>query len=235
MSREISNDCNQLIDFLKEYNFETHLSNNKFRAQLTSMHKKVFGFLTFIAEVDFQNAQVQFFNEKSLNYFKESGSDLIQALFCWVNGTYKPAEMLLRSSIETFLKAVLGNNDEEIFIEKSMYQILEMAKIHHFFKGDSKKEEHYSILHSNYKLLCMTTHTASIDEFISVNTLKLLPRFNPKTSEQFSKLFISTVNMFLGTILINFHKEIYKMHPMNRTNFFNSIPTNLKREIMGSN
>ncbi|WP_017754235.1 hypothetical protein [Calidifontibacillus oryziterrae] len=230
MSREISQDCKQLIDFFQNYNFGAYLSNHIFKERLTSMHKKVFGFLTFIAEVEFQNSQEKFIDLKSLDYLKESGSDLIQSLFCWVNGTYKPAEMLLRSSIETYIKAILGNTDDEVFKEKSMYKLFDLAKDHPFFKGNTRKEEYFSIIHSNYKMLCMTTHTATIDNLISVDTLKLLPRFNPKTSEQFSQLYLSTVNMFLGVVLINFHASIYNMHPINRTNFFDTIPLAIKKQ-----
>jgi hypothetical protein len=232
MTREISQDCMQLISFFQTYNFESQLANSKFKSELTTMHKKVFGYLTFIAEVEFQNSQVKFLNDKSIGYFKESGSDLIQSLFCWVNGTYKPAEMLLRSSIETFIKAILGISDDKIFIEKSMYKLFELVGDHTFFKGDYRKEEYLARIHSNYKLLCMTTHTATLDNLISVDTLKLLPRFNSKTSEHFSSLYLSTINMILGTVLINFRDKVFNMHPKNRTNFFDAIPLKIKNEIM---
>lgn len=230
MSREIVKDCNQLIDFFKEYKFDSQLSNSFFNSHLRSMHKKVFGYLTLVAELEYQNSNQRFISDRSLEYLKESGSDMMQSLFCWFNGTYKPAEMLLRSSIETYLKAILGDTDDGVFNEKSMYKIFDMAKIHPFFLGGNL-EEYFSRIYSNYKLLCLTTHTANVNKLVSVDTLRMLPRFNQKTSKSFSQIFISTIEMFLGVSLVNFHTQVYNMHPKNRLNFIKAIPSSIKSKI----
>lgn len=230
MSREVSIDSKKLVEFFKNYNIESQFLNTLFETELKSMHKKIYGFLLFVMEVEYQNSQESFIEEKSLFYLKESSSDMMQALFCWVNGAYKPAELMLRSSIETYLKAVIGNTFEEIYNEKSMYKIFDLAKVHSFFSSDISNKS-FATIHNNYKILCMTAHTADINKLSSLTTMRLLPMFNGKQSKAYTKLFINTLDAMLASLFNNYYSKVYSMHPMNLSAFVSTIPLAMKKEI----
>ncbi len=77
------------------YSIVNQFDDEKFVLQLKRLHKKVFELLTFISEIRMMNKPVPPYTAQSIIYLDETISDLMQALFCWANGAYKPAKMLL--------------------------------------------------------------------------------------------------------------------------------------------
>lgn len=61
------------------------------------------------------NHQISF-----LNLFEFT---VLQAVFTWVNGAYKASDLLLRSSIENFNKAMIGKCNTDVYTKKCIQNI----------------------------------------------------------------------------------------------------------------
>lgn len=231
MSREIAKDCELFIDYIRKYNLSHLCDNEQFIIDLKTMHRKVYGYLLFTAELCQQNQSSKSFDQMVIDYFKETGSDLMQSIFSWANGSYKSSKLLLRSSIETFIKACLGDEDREVFEEKSLYKLFDIAKNHSYFKGEIR-DRHFERIHNSYKILCMTAHSAPTIELASISSMKMLPRYDFKLSREFSNLFNNTLESMLSSILLNFHSIVHSMHMLNKSVFLSTLTLTSKKEIM---
>lgn len=139
MSREISDDLKLLEQFIRDFNLSGVSGNQELINKVKPMHKKLYSLMTFVVEVDHVNATQSVISENGLNFLKESISDLGQALFCWIQGAYKPSSLILRSSIETFIKSISGEEILSVYQEKSMYKVFDIAKEISCFKSDFGK------------------------------------------------------------------------------------------------
>lgn len=92
--------------------------NEEFVDEFKKVHKKALGYLVIYSEMEKQNITRRHLDNKALFYLKESVSDVLQSVFAWVNGAYKAADLLLRSSIENFNKAIIGNVNNDVYTEK---------------------------------------------------------------------------------------------------------------------
>ena len=228
MGREIQNDFDELWAFLKEYNLKEPLNVEKFKIQLKTQHKKLYAVMIYMCELDFQNSND--FQSLSKSYVKETLSDLIQSLFCWCNGMYKPGFLSLRSAIETFMKAVIGNKDDSIFIEKSMYAVFNRAKENDWFNSSIGKK-YFEYIRNNYGELCKSVHSAMLTNLEHISSVGILPKYNSDKSKQFYNLFNSTLNCILAFILLNCDESCKKMHHANKQAFLDAIPKDIKKEI----
>lgn len=229
MSREVSNDCGILISFLKEYSLTQLFENPQYVTELKSVHKKVYGYLLFITEIEQRTLD----SNMALEYYKESGSDLMQSIFCWANGSYKSSKLMLRSAIETFIKASLGNDIPEVFEEKSLYRLFDLAKSHRCYSGEIR-EKYFNKIHSSYKILCMTAHSAPTIDLATVSSMKMLPRYDSSSSKEYSILLINVIESVLSLILINHYSTVHSMHTLNRDIFLSTLTLTSKREIIES-
>ena len=117
MSLYINRDADKLVKYFKEYRLENVFLESGFIDEFRKVHKKSLGYLVLYSEIEKQNKIKMFWADKAIFYLQESVSDVLQSVFAWVNGAYKPANLLLRSSIENFNKAVIGNISEDIYTE----------------------------------------------------------------------------------------------------------------------
>ncbi len=229
MSRIVQKDYRELISFLESYSLRDQLLVIQFQNELKTQHRKLYSVMIYVSELEFQNNND--FQEHSLGYVKEMLSDMIHSLFCWCNGVYKPALLSHRSAIETFTKAVVGNADATIFLEKSMYAVFDTAKLNPWFCPPIGSS-HYNTLHNNYVLLCQTVHSATASNLEHLSSVGILPKFDLSKSKSCYDLFISTMNSILGTLLLNSKITCLKMHPTNKQIFLDAIPKSIKQEIL---
>lgn len=234
MSRIMSQDAEKLKEFLNTYTLNSQFANSDFGNQLVSIHKKVFGYLIFCSEMEFQNVNESKLDETCRSYINESLSDIIQAYFCWINGAYKGANLLLRSSIETFIKAVIGITDNSVYVEKSVYKIFEMAEANPFLQKSQQNTNYSVLLHNEYGELCKYTHTATKKNMVEISALGMLPKFDVVQSKTFTKNILRVLNILLGFLLNNFPNIVYSMHVNNQRVFFEAIPNTIKKEILGA-
>jgi len=123
-------DLEALLKFLNEYKLKLILNNEDLNFTINRIHRVYYGLITFTAELDMLSNSIKNSNKLSistLGQLKEVCSDLGHAFFCNIQGTYKGAGMLLRSSLENFLKVVIRSK-ENTLIDEYGYRLKERAK-----------------------------------------------------------------------------------------------------------
>lgn len=236
MSDYIRGDASELIKFFTSYNLNGIFNKEYFADNFKTVHKKVFGYLVLFCEIEHQNIENSLFSEQSLFYLKESVSDILQSLFSWVNGAYKSADLLLRSSIENFNKCIIGNTRVEVFTEKSVFKIFEMAEELPEFQVKVLKNSFSETLHRLYAELCKSTHTATCADMEHITALSLLPKFDKEQSNEYKKCVVTLIDCYLGFFLVNKKKEIIdKMYRIHLDTFYDVLPQNLIKDIVNKN
>ncbi|MCP4744884.1 MAG: hypothetical protein GY874_01910 [Desulfobacteraceae bacterium] len=230
MTKEISQDFKRLSIFIEQFDLENIANKPEFLNILKPMHKKLFAMMTFIVEVEQKNSELNILSEYSLNYLKESVSDIGQSLFCWIQGAYKPANLILRSSIETFVRAVAGQEKHEIFSEKNAYKIFEIAQTTTCLNSAISKE-FFDIIHHRYKDLCKIVHTGNFAVMAHISALRTFPLFANEEAKKVGKDFIDISTGMISLVYINYYKFIHKMHYKNNNNFLCAIPRSTKKKI----
>lgn len=221
MSRRITSDFDSFVNFIVNY----QLNINKEQSDsFKSMHKKLYAFLIFLAEL-----KIQRYSEQSLLYLKEVGSDLMIALFCMIQGLYKTSKIQLRCSIENFLKALVLIKTNDVTEEKNVYRIFDIAKADKHFVGKVQQKS-FTVIQKNYKTLCRTVH-GDITTFDSISALALLPKYNEKSLRECVKLYNEVTEKFLEILFVNYYENVDKMHPENKKDFLDCLSKTTKMEV----
>jgi hypothetical protein len=230
MSRERKDDFRKLEDFLKNYAITGHSNDPEFKRLLKQLHGKLISFLTFVIEIELRNPEVHSYSDKSISYAFECASDLAQALFCWIHGAYKPANLVLRSSIETFVKAVCGTENPKIFDERSVYQVMNDARASKAC-GAQPVTQYFSRIHSEYTALCGVAHSASADRQLQVQALRMFPKFDAQNAEEFGGRLIALADSYLAILISNNEIAFRNAHYKNRIIVLDSLPNEIKKEL----
>lgn len=232
MNKEINNDANLLIQYFKDYRLERLISNQDFVSEFRKIHKKAFGYLVVFSEMEKQNEEKNIFERQSLLYLKESVSDVLQSFFTWANGAYKAADLLLRSSIENFNKAIIGNVNVDVYTEKSVYKIFDMTEKMKEYSAMIGKETVFVLLHRIYSELCKTSHTATDKEMDHISALKLLPQYNKDKAIKYRENFELLIDAYLGFFLANYKGFVDSMYRTNVDIFYDVISKNIIRSVV---
>ena len=230
MSDYIKEDLESLRKFVTEYNLQNIFNDSDVNTDFKIIHKKIFSYLVLLVELEYQNKENATFQEKALFYLKESVSDVIQSMFVWVNGAYKSADLLLRSSIENFNKAIIGNDDELVYVEKNVYKIFEMVSSSELYKKLCGKTPYAEVLHNIYAELCKSTHTATEENMEHITALKMLPRYNRKKSRQYKENLVKLIDCLLSFFMSNYYSIIEKMYRDNKEVIFETLSPNLVKQ-----
>ncbi|RVU02381.1 hypothetical protein EOD41_00115 [Mucilaginibacter limnophilus] len=234
MSREIQRDLLDLKDFLKSYSL-SHLSNDtKLLSVITQQHKKYFSYLTFIAELEaLQNSGLlPAISDVQKDYITESCSDIGNSMFVMAHGAYKASRMMLRSSIETFMKGFNADEIADILTDKSMYSIFDNIKALSFFQREDIEPIFISI-HNDYKILCRDIHTATRANMDHLTALNYFPTFDEKAATPIAQISMNLVSNYLILLCVKYGTYFHKMHHRNRENILISIPKAYRPKVLG--
>lgn len=235
MSREIKSDFSNLKDFIAKYNLRELSTNAEFINILSKQHKKFYSYLTGIAELSslYHDKSINpLIAEKQINYILESCSDIGCSLFEMVHGAYKASKMMLRSSIETFLKGFNLDDIPNLDQEKSIFKVFEKVKVLPFFLTEPQNKI-FGKIHSVYKVLCQDTHTATTINMLQITALKYFPTFNLNEAEKVSKYLIELVSLYNSLICIKYNNHFHRMHHRNKENIIKNIPKKFRALIQG--
>ena len=204
MSRVFKTDFDELLTFIKDYSVASLCGDDNFVKFLSTIHKKFYVYLVLIEEmrkcVDDKSKQPEL-NGNQFAYLQESVSDCGQSLFLCVNGCYKGARLLLRSSIENLLKGISLDDVPQILTEKSVYQVFDDANQTEVFKGTNIVAELYDI----YGLLCQDVHTTDPSHMIGVKSLNFFPHFVSDEAKKIEKVFIRLIPLFVTALCIKYY------------------------------
>lgn len=234
MNKNIDKDANKSIEYLKKYGLESSFANSEFVVEYKKIHKKAFGYLVLFSEIEKQNVKKKNLEEQSILYLKESVSDVIQSVFVWTNGAYKASDLLLRSSIENFSKAIIGNTNSAVYTEKSVYKIFEMIDQMEKFHIIIGKEPLNIMLHRVYTELCKATHTSTVNNMDPVIALKVLPKFEKKRAEEFRKKIEILIDGYMGFFLANYRGVVENMYRQNTDIFYDVMSKNIIRSVINN-
>jgi len=224
MRDDIAKDKEALLSYLRNYSLTQILENEEKIQTLGSMHKKLFGLMTYTAELKKQKG-----NSLTLFYLSDMNSDLLLGLFNWIQGMDKPARLEMRCSIENFLKAILCCNKPEIIKEKAVHEIFNFAKADASFSSKFTKSKLEQI-RNVYVELCKTVHN-SISEIDSTSAIDLLPAYNKEQACRSKEFYIKITEAYLGVLYYNNVDVIASMHPKNYKLFMSTIARNAKKNV----
>ena len=230
MSREVKKDFENLNEFIQNYNLEHLLKNQEFILFVSKTHKKYFSYLTFIAEIqDYVNLDEHkhIVNEKDLSFLKESCSDSGNSLFLAFHGSYKASKLILRSSIETFIKGFYLSFINNIDEETSIYEIFRAVKALPFSNIEPNKTILTSI-HNKYKLLCRDVHTATEINMSNISALNYFPNFNAEQAQNLSVSIIELISEYITLLSIKYNSQFHIFHYENKKIILSSVKKNHK-------
>lgn len=228
MSRLISEDFNKLCGFITSYSLSCILENKEVVKLLSTYHKKYYGYLVFIEKLH-QAKEKNELSESQYDYLQESCSDIGQAFFLLFHGCYKGAKLLLRSSIENYLKGICLDEDSSLPKTKSVYEVFDKAKVTTVF-SDIKIGLHDKI-HNEYALLCKDVHTADKTHMASVSALKDFPSFDKKQADMVTKFVLRLVPIYITLLALKFNKIYHEMDPLYKEVTNKEILNDFKKKV----
>lgn len=217
MSRRVKEDFENLIGFFGSYSIESNIKNVEFQKFLSTYHKRYFAYLTFIAELSQYQSKTLLLglNESQYRFYTESCSDCGLALFDSVNGNYKGSRLLLRSSVENFMKAICLDEDTTIDQEKSVFTLFARAKAISFFSKETAKNL-FDIIHQQYKELCKDVHTATINNMVQLSALNTLPSFGVSQAKSVAVVVQSLISAYVTLLALKYNAFYHTIHYGNK-------------------
>lgn len=232
MSRLIQEDFCKLCDFIKSYRIEGIIVNEEAKTILSTYHKKYFAYLILIEELHQHINDTTFDNYLSTpqyDFLQESCSDVGQAFFLLFHGCYKGAKLLLRSSIENYLKAIGMDENPKLPTTKSVYEVFDVTKTTKAFRGN--KEKLHSQLRDEYVNLCQDVHTADKMHMSSISALSHFPCILINEASAITKMVQRLVSIYVTIIALKYN-QIYHLQNFNHKEICNkAIIKEFKKEV----
>jgi hypothetical protein len=204
MARLIDQDFARLQIYLNEYSLADTL-NSKAREQLIKRaHKNCLASLQLWAIAEHLISTRSFFilgtkvkpESVHIDLFSECFSDITSSFFSSLHGLYKPANMSLRSAIETFVRSIAGLYSKEAETTTSVYTLFELAKSCKPFLGASQTS--FDVLHQQYILLCDHTHSATSAHMIQNHAMSNFPKQDINKLKTWVRHYELTINAILS-------------------------------------
>lgn len=235
MTRECKQDFLMLKQYIASYSISSNLAREPYLLNARKMHKAYFSLVNW--QVEFHH-QISFFsskysgNQEILLRLTESISDIGSSKFNWLNGSYKASRVMLRSSIENFVRAVSAIDYEEQLKEKNVHKLFKKASNCDIFNSSTAITDSFQDLHSMYKELCEDTHTASRKNMENITSLADYPKYIEEKSTSTGRVFIKVVKSILIILCICFNDLYHKMHHKNKENVLSPLPKNIRPLIL---
>lgn len=203
MSRDVKKDFDELVNFFSEYSLKNTLKDRELLAKISLIHKRYYSFMCLVYCL--HHLQSESMDENSMLRLKESSSDLGTSMFLIINGAYKPANFMIRSCIENFIKSIGCLTDPSILQEKSVFKVIDHAAEHPVIASNFS---FYQTLKTEYGLLCSHVHTATEKEMTHMKALNIFPTVDINKVESLSKTIDSLVKSMIY-IVISMYPRIF--------------------------
>lgn len=224
MSRIAAADFAELKVFFSKYSTSANLSNDDFVKFLSTYHKKYLAYLTYIAEISSYKIRKTLAGilDSQFDFFSESCSDCGLALFDSVNGNYKAARLLLRSSIENFMKAIAQDEDNSIDQESSVYNLFNRVKAISFFSRPETRNL-FDDIHQEYKELCKDVHTATTANMAKLSALNTFPTFDQKEADGLLRIVQALITSYVTLMALKYNVHYHTIGYSNKEVIENGI------------
>lgn len=217
MSRRVKDDFKKLVAFFDSYSLKPNIENAEFLTFLSTFHKRYYAYLTFMAELSQYKSKplLSGLNDSQYRFYSESCSDCGIALFDSVNGNYKGSRLLLRGSIENFMKAISLDEDTTIDQEKSVYVLFDRVKTIPFFLEETTSDL-FDVIHQHYKDLCKDVHTATINNMMQLSALNTLPSFEVTQAKSVLVVVLSLISAYVTLLALKYNAYYHTIHYENK-------------------
>lgn len=214
MSRVADSDLNDLATFIDAYRVPSDLGAQARSLLLKRGHRHVLAALQIWERFSSDARSGSAFlhsvrldaSSDVFEYIGEYFSDLVCVLACAIHGLYKPANMQLRSSIESLVRGVAGLTSLESKETKSVYRLFELAAMQKPFRDSSATD--FALLQQVYGEQCLYVHSATPDQRAGVHHVASHMR---QDTNQLRQLIIAVekVNRASLSILVRADKRLY--------------------------
>lgn len=235
MSREVKADFDKLKDFIKSYSLVSILQGES-EVYLSQFHKKYYAYLTLIAEIQ-NNPNHKYLpnlSEEQISFISESCSDIGSSYFNLFHGAYKSSKLILRSSIETFIKGFTKNEYQDVTKESSLYEVFKVVKTLPFFQNEDTAKLINNI-HSIYKILCADVHTAQNLNMESISALNHFPKFAKDDFKKITQLATKLICDYTTLLCLKYNKFYHQIHYKNLEIIKNGIEKKNRPLIANTN
>lgn len=106
------------------------------------------------------------------------------------------------------------DEDNDIIIEKSVYEVFNRAKMTSAFAG--KKQPLHDKLHDTYATLCQDVHTSNTQHMASIAALNHFPAFDEKEAVSIQDIIKKLSNIYVTALALKFNKAYHHIGYENR-------------------
>lgn len=232
MSRRIKEDWDNLLAYLNDYSLSDLAQDAVFKEAISACHKKYYSYLVFVLQaknlID-NKAYIVNMSSKQYDYLRESCSDMGQTFFLIFHGCYKGAKLLLRSSIENFIKSVCMDEKTNIDGSKSVYEIFEYAKDSVTFQGE--KQLLFHNIHNAYSNLCQDVHTANINHMEHITALRKYPNLEKDKIGEVKNLLVTISQDFVTLLCLKYNQFFHAIDYENKEIIMNGILKDYRKAV----
>lgn len=233
MARNVTKDFCKLIAYIEQYSVSELTRGKTYTDFLSQIHKKYYAYLTLLSEINTFVDNKRYDNvvlNAQFVFLQESSSDLCSSMFSFIHGEYKAAKLLLRSSIENFIKGFNMDELPDLDKEKSVYRIFDRTKELNFFSEDQNKNI-FEKIHNEYSLLCADVHTATIKNMEKRTALNSLPTFCIPQAKHIVNSFHSLVSSYSTLLVFKYNEQFHKFNYQNKEIIENAIPAEFRKKL----
>jgi hypothetical protein len=231
--RPVDLSFDELLTFLEAYKLSGIALDDKLRADLKSAYRRYktlliwHHYLTHSAAWE-TNAQRR---ALFLDFHTECVSDAAQSILIAAQGMYKPAHLILRSSVENHFKCIGILHGINVAAINSVFALVDAVKDTAVAKSTSAGRNHFQWLRAEYTRLCDHVHTANQLHMAKTNLLGVFPRYErPNAATFFAGL--STVATSIAALNCLMLREAFqKMHHSNFDQICDVLPKATRTEL----
>lgn len=235
MARTLKGDFTKLQKFIAEYRLLVLLKDEELITLFSQIHKKYYSLMALIYELELIGEEgEEIFIPEEKDLFFETVSDVGNSLFLTIHGAYKPARLILRSSIETFLKGYSIAKLPEIDKEKRIYQMFEQIAEISCFQESTNKNIFNQIL-GFYSELSKDTHTATKKQMQHTSSLNYFPTKSVDEVKKITDIISKLIPHYLFLVSVKFNNEFHKIHHDNKKIIIDNIKKKLRPIIHNIN
>lgn len=225
----------ELSAYLGSYNLTAITAEAEFNKGLKSSYKRYHALLIWHANLSkgciWPTKKTK--SKEFSAYFSECISDLCLAIFLYSHGTYKPSFLILRSSLENFIKCICIHEDQKVLNIKSVYEIVGIGKQTGIITSSDSASKHYKKIMDYYSDLCGFVHTADIAHMTLTNAVGVYPLFDKANATECEKMMRACITSMCCILCVMFRARFRSMHHSEQDLISDILPKLVRKELGG--
>jgi hypothetical protein len=145
---------------------------------------------------------------------------------------YKPANLVLRSGIEAFVKAIGIAADQKVLTITSVFEVFGIVASVDLIRDNALTSRCYESLYTEYKELCKYAHNAGPSYMSLTSAIGVFPKYNEADFELFGKRSRGIIVNMCSILAIFFNFPTFTVgHP----NSLKIIHTSMASQLCSAN